>query len=72
MRARDAAGHLHILGVADLARAVGRFRPGGPTGYRAATMPDAPTRATRTEAEDDELDHRGLTRETSAPQQVAP
>lgn len=35
---------------ADAARAVGRFRPGRPLGYRAADMPDAPIRATRAEA----------------------
>jgi hypothetical protein len=46
----------------DAARAVGRFHPDGPAGYRAATAPDAPLRATRTEAEDDEsawLDRTG-------------
>ena len=45
-----------ILG-SDAARAVGRFRPGGPLGYRAATAPDAPLRATRAEAESDERTH---------------
>lgn len=40
------------------ARAVGLFEPGGPTGYRALTAPAAPIRATRAEAERDELAHR--------------
>lgn len=39
----------------DAARAVGRFQASGPDGYRAATMPHAPLRKTRIEAEDDEL-----------------
>lgn len=39
---------------ADAARAVGRFRPDGVEGYRAATVPDAPLRATRTAAVEDE------------------
>jgi hypothetical protein len=39
----------------DSARAVDRFSPDGPSGYRAATMPNAPLRATRLEALDDEL-----------------
>lgn len=38
----------------DAARAVGRFREGGPDGYRAATAPAAPLRATRAEAAEDE------------------
>lgn len=38
----------------DAARAVGRFNPKGPDGYRAASMPDAPLRATRAEAVNDE------------------
>lgn len=42
-----------VLG-ADAARAVGRFNPNGPDGYRAATMPDAPLRTTRAEAAADE------------------
>ena len=42
----------------DWARAVGRFNPHGPDGYRAATMPDAPLRATREEAIDDEVRYR--------------
>lgn len=37
------------------AYAINRFQATGPTGFRAATMPDAPTRATRAEAEADEL-----------------
>lgn len=39
----------------DMAVAVGRFHPAGPDGYRAASMPDAPLRATRAEAVADEL-----------------
>jgi len=39
----------------DASRAVGRFQPGGPIGYRAATLPDAPLRGTREEARADEL-----------------
>lgn len=42
-----------ILG-ADAAVAVGRFKPGGPDGYRAKSLPDGPLRATRPEAEADE------------------
>lgn len=45
----------------DAAYAVGRFDPDGVKGYRAATMPNAPLRATRTEAVADErewLDNR--------------
>ena len=34
----------------DAATIVGRFSPDGPTGYRAATAPDAPLRETRAEA----------------------
>lgn len=45
-----------ILG-SDAARAVGRFRPEGPTGYRAKSDPAAPLRATRAEAEADERAH---------------
>jgi hypothetical protein len=44
-----------ILG-SDAARAVGRFRTDGPLGYRAKSAPDAPLRATRAEAEQDERD----------------
>lgn len=47
---------------ADAARAVGRFDPAGPTGYRAASAPDAPLRASRDEAVADErewLETRG-------------
>lgn len=36
------------------AYAVGRFDPTGVRGYRAATLPDAPLRPTRAEAEADE------------------
>ena len=46
-----------IIG-SDWARAVGRFNPEGPDGYRAATMPDAPLRETRDEAVADELQYR--------------
>jgi len=42
-----------VLG-SDAARAVGRFRPEGPLGYRAKSLPDGPLRATRAEAEADE------------------
>jgi hypothetical protein len=45
-----------VLG-SDAARAVGRFDENGPHGYRAATAPDAPLRATRDEAENDERAH---------------
>jgi hypothetical protein len=43
---------------ADETVAVGRFRPGGPTGYKAspAVRPDAPLRRTRQEAEQDVCD----------------
>jgi hypothetical protein len=40
------------------ARAVGRFNPEGPTGYRAATAPDAPLRPSRSAARADERLHR--------------
>jgi hypothetical protein len=46
-----------ILG-SDAARAIGRFRPEGPLGYRAKSLPDGPLRATRVEAEADERAHR--------------
>jgi hypothetical protein len=39
----------------DAARAVGLFRPEGPLGYRAKYSADAPLRATRAEAEADQL-----------------
>jgi hypothetical protein len=42
----------------DAARAVGRFRPEGPLGYKASTMPDAPLRDTREEAVADERAYR--------------
>jgi len=42
----------------DAAPAIGRFMPGGPIGYRAATPPDAPIRPDRATAQDDELRHR--------------
>lgn len=44
---------VRIMG-ADSARAVGRFRPEGIEGYRAASAPDAPLRATRAAAVEDE------------------
>ena len=40
--------------AADAARAVGRFAPDGLAGYRAATAPQAPLRATRSAAVEDE------------------
>lgn len=43
-----------VLG-SSAAYAVGRFKPDGPDGYRAATAPNAPLRATRAEAEFDQL-----------------
>lgn len=43
-----------ILG-SDAARAVGCFRPEGPIGYRAKSLPNGPLRATSAEAEADEL-----------------
>lgn len=43
---------------ADWARAVGRFKPEGPDGYKAATMPDTPLRKTREEAIADEVLYR--------------
>lgn len=54
-RVQDAVddAEARVLG-SDAARAVGRFNPDGPLGYRAATAPDAPLRATRAEAEEDE------------------
>lgn len=42
---------------ADAAQAVGRFRPEGPLGYRAKSVPDAEVRATREEALADEIAH---------------
>lgn len=39
-------------------RAVGRFSPDGPEGYRAETAPDAPLRGTRAAARADERAHR--------------
>lgn len=53
---RDGLTTPRILG-SDAARAVGRFRPDGPLGYRAKSAPDAPLRATRAEAEADERAH---------------
>lgn len=46
-----------VLG-SDAAVAIGRFNPEGVEGYRASTLPDAPLRATRAEATDDEARHR--------------
>lgn len=42
---------------ADAARAVGRFRPEGPLGYRAKYSPGAPLRDSRQEAEADQRAH---------------
>jgi hypothetical protein len=50
-----------VLG-SDASRAVGRFSPDGPTGYRASTAPDAPLRETRAEAVADEWAYRMLAR----------
>lgn len=47
------ASYETVLG-ADAAVAVGRFKPDGPDGYRAKSLPDGPLRATRAEAEADE------------------
>jgi len=47
-------GRADVVLGSDAARAVGRFRPEGPLGYRAKSVPDAPLRATRAEAETDE------------------
>ncbi|MGV3564180.1 MAG: hypothetical protein ACO1ON_12960 [Nocardioides sp.] len=44
-------------------RAIGRFAPGGPLGYRAWSVPDAPLRTTRAEAERDYCQHMHTTRE---------
>lgn len=35
------------------AYAIGRFRPQGPVGYKAPSVPDAPLRSTKAEAEAD-------------------
>lgn len=48
---------LRTIGT-DAAVAIGRFNPDGPAGYRAAHSPDAPLRASREEAETDEMQHR--------------
>ena len=53
----DTVAESIILG-SDAARAIGRFAPDGPIGYRAASDPDAPLRAERASAEGDELRHR--------------
>jgi hypothetical protein len=55
LRSIEAKG-VRILG-SDAARAVGRFAPGGPLGYRARSAPDALLRATRAEAVEDERRH---------------
>lgn len=55
MKGRVVNGHKVCQGWAV---AVGRFKPGGPDGYRAVTMPDAPLRATREEAIADEILYR--------------
>lgn len=59
----------YVLG-SDAARAVGRFRVEGPLGYRARSDINAPLRATRAEAEADEL--AILESRVSAPEYVAP
>lgn len=51
--AKKAAAPQRVFG-SDAAIAVGKFKPGGPDGYRAKSAPDAPLRATRAEAEADE------------------
>lgn len=58
-----ACEHVH---APDMARAVERFRPSGPVGYRARS--GGPTRATRAEAEADECQRlrRGPWREAEA------
>jgi hypothetical protein len=48
-----ASDNRRVIG-SDAARAVGRFKPDGPDGYRARSLPDGPIRATRAEAENDE------------------
>ena len=42
----------------DFARAIGKFKPEGIDGYKAATMPDTPLRKTREEAMKDEALYR--------------
>jgi hypothetical protein len=42
-----------------LSIALGRFSPDGPWGYMARTLPDAPVRDTREEADADETAWRG-------------
>lgn len=44
--------------VTDAARAVGRFRPDGPLGYKPKSAPDGPLYPTRAEAEAAELEIR--------------
>ena len=48
--APTACPHCHLIHATDWAVAVDRWRPEGPTGYRATGMPDAPLRATRDQA----------------------
>lgn len=55
MRHTGRSEAVRIPRVSDAARAVGRFKPDGPDGYRARSLPDGPLRATRAEAEADEL-----------------
>lgn len=50
---KGGVGGPRVMG-SDSARAVGRFDPDGPSGYRSATAPNAPLRATRAEAVEDE------------------
>jgi hypothetical protein len=51
--AKPAGSDEFIMG-SDAARAIGRFNPDGLDGYQAASAPNAPLRATREEAVDDE------------------
>ena len=60
-----------IIG-SDWARAVGRFNPEGPDGYRAVTMPHAPLRKTRDEAVADEVQYRGRRDENIGTSKEAP
>lgn len=50
------AAGVRVMGLGS-AVAIGRFNPDGVIGYRAKTMPDAPVRATRAEAIEDERAH---------------
>ena len=52
-RRRTPTGCCGLVIPRNAARAEGRFKPGGPDGYRAADTPDAALRPTRAEAERD-------------------